>query len=42
MLNIDNHLTAADLLPAIDNLWKYSDAKIRRLDAEYDLSLIHI
>lgn len=36
MLNIDKNLTAADLLPAIDKLWQYSDAKIRRIDAEYD------
>jgi unsaturated chondroitin disaccharide hydrolase len=36
MLLIDPKLTAADLKPAIDNLWQRSDTKIRRIDAEYD------
>ncbi len=36
MISIDPTLTATDLLPAVDRLWRVSDAKIRRLDAEYD------
>jgi unsaturated chondroitin disaccharide hydrolase len=36
MIQIDPKLAPADLQPAIDRLWRLSDAKIRRLDAEYD------
>ncbi len=36
MLQIDPALAPADLKPALERLWQFSDAKIRRLDMEYD------